>query len=121
MPIHTTIATGRAGEGRLAPPVLPAHHRLDRLVSLGWLVTIMLRVALGTFGYCRPGGLCRWEPARSSPAAATRGPLPDGGAAGVGATLGMGLWNLLLKRAFGIAQPLTPPMPFECVAGRVAH
>lgn len=65
-------------------------------------------------------------------------------AVGVGATLGMDLWNLFLKRAFGIPSlnycflgrwlchmgrgtfrhvsiSAAPPMPHECVAGWVAH
>lgn len=63
---------------------------------------------------------------------------------GAGATLGMDLWNLFLKRAFGIASlnycflgrwlchmsrgtfthrsiSVASPMPLECVAGWVAH
>jgi hypothetical protein len=68
----------------------------------------------------------------------------DAMAMGIGATLAMDLWNLFLKRAFGIPSldycllgrwlchipggtfrhasiAAAPPKPFECAAGRMAH
>jgi hypothetical protein len=72
------------------------------------------------------------------------GSIIGAAAVGVGATLGMDLWNLFLKRAFGIPSlnycflgrwlchmrrgtfrhasiSAAAPVPFECAAGWVAH